>query len=359
MKTKILIYTHAVDLDGWTSGALVRLMHELAHPYQKDNVEYTIKEWTYSREEPKFEKLIGYDYFYLTDLHFSTKLMAQLFDAYNSKFIWIDHHQKAIDDFYKDWKNVAAENNLYHPVLFNAICADIEGIQSSDFAACGLTWLYFIEKIFKEGNIEALCNIFKEFRWQPLEKSEFIKGPWWLTLIDSYDRWNNSDKEYWDRSVMPFQFFMRTHVNSVDAMLKYIDNFENTPNYDTGLPGYFANPFNAEIQNEILSGSMVLDYQRNLYKSQWKTGYESQLENYKVFVLNTQDRGSIIFENMPGKHKYDLFVPFYFDGINYNYSMYTFRDDIDCAELCSKYLMGGGHRKASGGKSKELFFKKI
>ena len=28
MVEKVLIYTHAVDLDGWTSGALIKLLRE-------------------------------------------------------------------------------------------------------------------------------------------------------------------------------------------------------------------------------------------------------------------------------------------------------------------------------------------
>lgn len=355
--TKVLIYTHAVDLDGWTSGALVKLMHELAHPIEHNNVTYTIKEWTYSREEPKFEKLIGYDYFYLTDLHFSTKLMAQLFNHYMDKFIWLDHHKKSINDFYNEWKDVAEANDLYVPLMDNRICCNINGIQSDEFAACGLTWNYFMDKIIAEGTVQKFTEIFKEFKYSKLfDVDIFTAGPIWLRLIDSYDRWNNSDKNYWNKYVMPFQFYMRSRINSVDKMLSYINSFEDVAGYINNDIGYTT--AKVEIDAQIYEGNSILSYQKILYKNQWKTGYKTTLENYNVFVLNTQDRGSIIFEDMPDKDNYDLFVPWYFDGTNYNYSMYTFRDDVDCAELCAKYISGSGHRKASGGKSKELIFKK-
>ena len=45
--------------------------------------------------------------------------------------------------------------------------------------------------------------------------------------------------------------------------------------------------------------------------------------------------------------KYDIVCPFYFNGNNFIYSLFTAKEDIDC-EYIAKRLGGGGHRQASG-----------
>lgn len=354
MIEKVLIYTHAVDLDGWTSGALIKLLHPLKNEYKNDiEYEFTIKTWTYSREEPDFKKLIGYDYFYLTDLHFSNELIAKLYNHYNDRFIWIDHHKKSIEDFYNEWPDVALKNNLYCPMLFNSIDTEINGIQSTDYAACGLVWKYFIDDIINNGNVQQFCQVFKEYKSPEKFNIESLKKfPKWLDLIDTYDKWNNSDSIKWSTEVMPFQFDMRTKIGSVENMLAYINKFE-----DDSLS---MSPEKL-INDQIIVGKQIYAYQQQMYRNQLKTGYPYLLNYnnnvYKAFILNTQDRGSIIFEPMKIRNdNYDIFIVWYYDGHNYNYSMYTFSDNINCAEICSHIGNGGGHKQAAGFKSDKLMF---
>ena len=76
---------------------------------------------------------------------------------------------------------------------------------------------------------------------------------------------------------------------------------------------------------------------------------------YSVFAMNTTNRTSLTFgDNMS---RYDICIPFIFDGSKYTYSMYTDKNNINCAELCT-ILGGGGHPKAAGFSSEDLLVEK-
>ena len=44
---------------------------------------------------------------------------------------------------------------------------------------------------------------------------------------------------------------------------------------------------------------------------------------------------------------FDIMMPFYFNGTDWTFSLYTLRDDIDCSAIAKRY-QGGGHVRASG-----------
>lgn len=162
----ICIY-HSRDLDGFTSGAIVK------------------------RKYPE-AKLIGYDYgqdlpldqipagepIIMVDVSMPMDTMNMLNEHSNHQFTWIDHHISAINDYYSspymDQWEVALENGK---------------------AACEISWDYF----------------FPEERMP-----EFIE------LLGMYDTWRNQDKIKWDRWIMPFQFGMRQICNSPETLPSYL-----------------------------------------------------------------------------------------------------------------------------------------
>lgn len=150
MKSKIMkticIY-HRVDLDGWMSAAVVKkwFIEQNKEGYQITDKNIVQNEdeqlednkldmlgWHYGDLIPDLSK---YDKVVMCDISFPAEYMLDnLYQpdkgrkgAKPTKFIWIDHHKSAIDD----WKNIRWTGVLYH------------GLLNTKFAACELTWMYF------------------------------------------------------------------------------------------------------------------------------------------------------------------------------------------------------------------------
>ena len=108
---KVCIY-HSRDLDGWMSGAIVKL--------QFPNIE--LIGWDYGNEIPNLSK---YDTIIMVDISFPKDEMQRFTKNGIDKLIWIDHHISAI----KEMKI----NGIPEPA----------GMRNIHFAACELTWKYF------------------------------------------------------------------------------------------------------------------------------------------------------------------------------------------------------------------------
>jgi nanoRNase/pAp phosphatase (c-di-AMP/oligoRNAs hydrolase) len=97
------------------------------------------------------------------------------------------------------------------------------------------------------------------------------------------------------------------------------------------------------------------------YRDQWaknycqSKGFETDFEGVKCFAVNLGHCNSEYFKSLP-TGKYDVLIPFVFDGNQYAVSLYS--TTIDVSEIAKKYG-GGGHRGASGFQCKELPFKKL
>lgn len=161
---------HNRDLDGFTSGAIIKLKYPDA-------------------------KMVGYDYgmpfeqevtgepIIMADVSLPMKTMVKIAQLSNWQLTWIDHHISAIND-YKEF--VGEGETFCNAVLENGI------------AACEGTWKH----LFPE-------------RQMPLS----------VKLLGEYDTWRNSDKQRWENEILPFQFGMRLYCNSVDSFP--VDVFEN------------------------------------------------------------------------------------------------------------------------------------
>jgi len=72
---------------------------------------------------------------------------------------------------------------------------------------------------------------------------------------------------------------------------------------------------------------------------------------YKFICINKERFNPINFGIDYHKDNYDGVASFYFDGINYNFSLYS--DTVDCS-IIAKQFGGGGHKGASGFIVKDL-----
>lgn len=161
---------HNRDLDGFTSGAIIKLKYPDA-------------------------KMVGYDYglpfeqeitgepIIMADVSLPMKTMVKIAQLSNWQLTWIDHHISAIND-YKEF--VGDGESFCNAILENGI------------AACEGTWKH----LFPE-------------KQMPLA----------VKLLGEYDTWRNSDKQRWENEILPFQFGMRLYCNSVDSFP--IEVFEN------------------------------------------------------------------------------------------------------------------------------------
>lgn len=158
----IIVY-HSRDLDGYTSGAILKKRFPEAH-------------------------LIGYDYgqpipvlpsgdnIILVDVSFPISDMIAI-AADSKSFTWIDHHITAINEF-----NERAHAEQMPPQLM--------AVLQDGVAACELA-----------------------FNWA-FPESEM---PYSIKLLGMYDTWRNKDKKFWDEQVLPFQYGMRTMCHSAES----------------------------------------------------------------------------------------------------------------------------------------------
>jgi len=154
---------HNRDLDGITSGAIIKLKYPDS-------------------------KMIGYDYgevfdideiagepIIMADVSFPMETMFRLAESSNWQLTWIDHHISAINAY----KSYIGSNQSFCTAILE------DGI-----AACEGVWKY----LFKD----------KEM-------------PISVKLIGEYDTRRNSDKVHWENEVLPLQFGLRSYCNSIES----------------------------------------------------------------------------------------------------------------------------------------------
>lgn len=145
----IKCFYHSADLDGHCSGAIVKFTYP----------ETELFPINYGDNFP-WHSIDPTDVIYMVD--FSLQPVSDMFKLYNilkDKFIWIDHHISAINDF-----------KTHYPYV------NINGCQHNGVAACELIWNYFFPK---------------------------NQLPTSVKLLSKYDVWKL------DENVLPFQYGLR------------------------------------------------------------------------------------------------------------------------------------------------------
>ena len=156
----MICYYHNRDLDGFCSGAIMRLKFPDAQFIG------------YDYGQP-FEQIVGEEII-MADVSLPMSTMQKVAQASGHRFTWIDHHASAIKDYNEFFGGIEVEQ-------INAVLK--EGV-----AACEIAWDYF-------------------FYNKPMPRA--------VRLLGQYDTWRNLDKEKWDGEILPFQYGMRLHCNSI------------------------------------------------------------------------------------------------------------------------------------------------
>lgn len=241
---------------------------------------------------------------YIVDFSISPDEMRELLKI-TKDVTWIDHHKTAIE------KYEGFEHN-------------IRGVRYDGIAGCMLTYCY-LHHMSQRGSGDI----------KPFDISMTDDAPKFTKLIADWDVWKF---EYGDDTR-----FFQTAFNAY--------NFE--PSSNKWLE--FLDYSNVMEQQLIDEGVSMTRYRDNWAKNYIKMGFETDFEGYNCFALNLGMANSEYFKSLP-EGKYDILMPFSFDGELFKVSMYS--KTVDVALIAVKYG-GGGHKGAAGFQCKELPFHKI
>ena len=241
---------------------------------------------------------------YIVDFSISPDEMRELLKI-TKDVTWIDHHKTAIEK-YSDFEY------------------DIRGVRYDGVAGCMLTCCYLHHMTSRGmGNIK------------PFELSMCEYAPMFTKLIADWDVWKfdfGDDTRYFQTAFYAYDF--------EPTSKKWLDFLD----------------FDKDFDKDMINQGIVMTRYRDSWAEKYiKIGFETKFEGYKCFALNLGMANSEYFKSLP-RGKYDILMPFSFDGDLFKVSMYS--TTIDVSKIASKYG-GGGHKGASGFQCVELPFKKF
>jgi oligoribonuclease NrnB/cAMP/cGMP phosphodiesterase (DHH superfamily) len=286
------------DADGRCSGFWVHLSVGINDQY----IDHSFIEMSYAKPFP-MESIRKDEQIYIVDYSISPDEMRQLLKI-TKNVTWIDHHKTAIEK-YKDFEY------------------KIRGIRYDGVAGCMLTYCYIYHMTQRgTGDIK------------PFDPSMTKDAPRFTKLIADWDVWKF---EYGDDT----RHFI-TAFNAYDfwPSSRLWDGFLSSDDFTC---------------SEFIKNGITM----NAFRDGWardymNLGFESEFEGVKCFAVNLGRCNSEYFKSLP-VGKYDVLMPFVFDGNQYTVSLYS--TTIDVSEIAKKHG-GGGHKGASGFQCKELPFKK-
>lgn len=240
---------------------------------------------------------------YIVDFSFDVEQMKELLKITNN-IHWIDHHITAINKF-ADFPYT------------------IKGIRKNGIAGCVLTWEY----LFPDKKI-----------------------PYYVRLVGDYDVWTfkyGMDTRY-------FQLGLKVENTELHSLnLPAILSSNVKYNFATFLPCWdkLHKPWN--VRKIINKGKAIYDYNEKQNEQLCNSGFNTELNGYTAFAVNSTYVSSDTFASMEKGYKadfkYDIWIGFYKtkEG-KWKYSLR--RPDwstVDLSEIAKSYG-GGGHVAAAG-----------
>lgn len=211
----------------------------------------------------------------------------------NIKLIWLDHHKSNIE---------------------NLIDSEIEGIQSTEFSGCGLTYKYLYDN-------------------QPL--------PQIVQMINDFDIMRKDSSYSFDQLM---------------SIISYMDSISPNCSYDNQLYQEYEHAIQEPTYIDTIyhNGMFIWNYLKQLAERNTKNIIKTVYEDRNIAILNTPIRGSWQFNWY--KESCDIKVIWFVDSSGiYNYSFYSEEGGADCCEF-AKLFKGGGHPTAAGCKTNYQIF---
>ncbi len=295
MKT-CMIY-HRVDLDGWFSGAIVKLWYETS-PDAIDNNDDKIDFIGYNYNEP-IPSLLDYDRVIMCDVSFNETDMNNL--LMTKDFYYIDHHISAIKMYDKLIADLPEFNHA-------------KGLLDTNLSACELTWNTFFPN---------------------KEMPEIVR------LIGLYDTYRHKGTEE-ELNVLEFQYGARQVITNYEEAYNYLIQCTRSKESE-----YWFLQAQAVVGNIHESGKIIYEYLCTEAKSIYKMGFEIKLDNYKFICINRERFNPVNFGIDYHKDGYDGSACFHYNNGKWNFSIYNDNGNVDCS-LIAKQYKGGGHFSAAG-----------
>lgn len=287
------------DADGRCAGFWVALSAGLTN--YMDECEFI--EMDYAKPFP-IDSIRTNEQIYIVDYSISPDEMRQLLKT-TQDVTWIDHHKTAIEK-YADFEH------------------EIRGVRYDGVAGCMLTYCYLHHMTDRgKGDIK------------PFNISMTGNAPKFTKLIADWDVWKFDFGDDTRRFITAFNAY------NFEPRSRLWDRFFNFP-------------------DEMACGSLIQEgitmtaFRDGWAKEYMKLGFETEFEGVKCFAVNLGRCNSEYFKSLPDG-KYDVLMPFVFNGEKYTVSLYS--KTVDVSEIAKKYG-GGGHKGASGFQCKQLPFVK-
>ena len=283
----IRLFYHSADLDGNSSGALLRYYHE--RQGLKNGVDFQLIPMDYGM---KFDdnKIKNGDTVIMADVTLQPYDRMVALNNRCDLFVY-DHHKSVVP--------ILEENN-------------IKGLYGEDsIAGCELVWLNFFNP----------------------QIPEFIK------LLSTWDCWNNEDNYLWENKVKPFQMGMRSYETDPSTE----EGWKFWKGWFECLNSKFES---IKINGIVAEGETVIRYTNAINIDLMKRSFDITFEGLRVLAVNGY-KGSPQFDSKWDESKYDAMLSFYnTNNEHWTISMYTTKD-IDLSVIATKYK-GGGHPRACG-----------
>ena len=336
--SKTCVIFHDYDLDGWMSAAIVKHWFTINNNYvisvNKDTLSENDKYLDNENEaihKDNIIEFIGYNYgqpipdlseydkVIMCDISFPIEEMEKLRQNLQDNFIWIDHHISAI-------KSIEERTNTFY-----------EGLRRTDFAACELTWLYFMtdsnKTHFDDDDIKNIPEI--------------------VRLLGRYDCFGHKGTHE-ETYVLEFQYGARQCITNYEEAYKYLQlSLQGIINYDF----VSENTIEDRIHD---SGKIIYQYLCTEAKQTYKNGFdikfmiphpeyigEGQYKLLRFICINKERFNPINFGIDYHKDGYDGCACFHYANGMWNFSLYNDNGKVDCS-IIAKQHGGGGHKGAAG-----------
>lgn len=276
---------HNKDLDGFTSGAIVK----------KKFPDCKLIGWDYGNPIPELSE--GED-IVMIDISFPMAEMIRI-RRRSKTLTWIDHHISAKKEFDQVLGQLTPEEH------------GINYVYELGIAACEIGWKYY-------------------FPDKPL--------PYSVLLLGEYDTWRNNGTARWTEEILPFQFYMRTICTSPESFPSNLLDVSTDTDYSV-----------LEVNKGIEIGRNILKYQEQQDMLNTERGaFEKEVYGgLRGICLNQAAFSSETVKTAYNPDKHDIMVGFTYNKEFWRISLRSIKDEIDVSAI-AKQRGGGGHKKAAG-----------
>lgn len=308
-----LVISHSADLDGWTSGAVIRHILQLAG----NSVECVGVDYDEIDPEELKAQCDG-KHVWLSDFCFGDEWMMALRNREfgNLSFTWIDHHKTAIERAtevgFADLPGLRAVKikEGAFPASGTHEVGDEDG--NRPVAACELAWLFLRQHYRFDDPVPPVVK-----------------------YLSKWDVWHKNEE--WETITLPIQHFCLSK-NELNPVLEGSDGeWQSLLSIETGTD---------EWDRMVMLGKVIIGYQRSRNIITAKRAYRAIWKGLTFMVINQGEINSGAFESLP---KEDAMMCFKQNRTGeWTVSLYGHDgSELDLSKLASE-MGGGGHKHACG-----------